>query len=347
MASVCPSEESWEDSAKALDDQIGEDLDSGLETEIEESESDACSIASEDEVVPFMRMTFMNGDVDIIPFRPPTIIDIKVHAAMRLKTLYPCIHILSVMTGIPITSLMLPHPSNVFVVNNTYDDLTALPPRQLIRVMRRHAVKGDHFGVSLCAHIAADHHNANSASSIVRSWIMQSSNTGDDIIRRTLAHSWVDLCGGPRGEAELRSNNVLIDAAGSGDEQLVVALLEARASADAVNANGDTPLMKGARAGHVEIVRQLVEFGADVGARNKHGETAIDPAWRGGHKKITAILIQAGAHVPNSRSANGQPRDFCCDPVAPRRERCTAEKAGAPRLKNEHKSRSEKKKTRR
>lgn len=312
MASVITSEESIEDS-KVLGvsdrfSRLSEQYD--VDTDLE-SECDSCS--SEEEPDPFLRMIFMNGSDSIVPIHSPTLMDVKIHAAIVLQTLYPCIHLLSVASGKHVTSRNLAHARNVFVVNNTTEDLAALPARQLLRVMRRHAANGDHNGVMLCAHIAADHNNTQSATSIVRSWIL-TLRDGDRGVKTTLARSWVYLC----EEDPTRHDHVLIDAAGSGDQELVIALLEAHAVVDAVNANGDTALLKAARAGYCEVVRQLVEFGADVAAKNKHGEVAIGPASRGGHKKIVSILLEHGATPPAKTREARRPKKVAPASDSPR-----------------------------
>ena len=74
--------------------------------------------------------------------------------------------------------------------------------------------------------------------------------------------------------------------------------LSAGAAAGAVTVitvTGDTPLIEAARLGHDDVVQALLVARADPSARNDGGQTALAVAAQGGHDEIVRLLRQAGA----------------------------------------------------
>lgn len=74
------------------------------------------------------------------------------------------------------------------------------------------------------------------------------------------------------------------------DADIVRALLDAGADADARQQGGITPLMAAAGGGSDELVRLLVEAGADPQLRDDAGRTAADLARARGHAQVAALL---------------------------------------------------------
>jgi ankyrin repeat protein len=62
-----------------------------------------------------------------------------------------------------------------------------------------------------------------------------------------------------------------------------------------VDDQGNTALILAARFGHNEVVRALLLAKADVRVKNKEGKTALMLAAEGGHDQTVAALTQAGA----------------------------------------------------
>ena len=67
------------------------------------------------------------------------------------------------------------------------------------------------------------------------------------------------------------------------------------ASAAMKDENGATPLIEAARLGHDDVVQALLVARADVKAKDKRGKTALMYASEGGHNEIVKLLGQAGA----------------------------------------------------
>ncbi|KAH9249465.1 hypothetical protein BASA81_012827 [Batrachochytrium salamandrivorans] len=130
--------------------------------------------------------------------------------------------------------------------------------------------------------------------------------------------------------ASTSNNNSLVDAAGSGNKDLVLDLLAKGAQASFANAAGGMSALHaaakhghpevvnvllyagatlelrdgtGASAlhlacfnGHIECVRALLDKGADIHAINLVHSTALHEAASGGHVDICALLLQRGAN---------------------------------------------------
>lgn len=84
---------------------------------------------------------------------------------------------------------------------------------------------------------------------------------------------------------------------GAAQQQLPVVrtLLAHRASVNAKNVLGETPLMMAARAGRADITKVLLNAGADVNAQDRSGRTALSLANRENHAEIAQLLEQLGA----------------------------------------------------
>jgi ankyrin repeat protein len=87
----------------------------------------------------------------------------------------------------------------------------------------------------------------------------------------------------------------LIAASQQGHQEIVRALLDAKADVNAKAGNGATALMLAARAGNQEIVRALLDARADVNAKDNVGATALILASLKGHQEVVQLLKGAGA----------------------------------------------------
>ena len=82
-------------------------------------------------------------------------------------------------------------------------------------------------------------------------------------------------------------------AALQGHADVVTALLEAGASVDAVDKQGDTPLHYAAGQGHADVARALLEAGASVRAANQQRKTPLHLAADRGHAEVSTALLNA------------------------------------------------------
>jgi ankyrin repeat protein len=62
-----------------------------------------------------------------------------------------------------------------------------------------------------------------------------------------------------------------------------------------IDEHGNTPLIEAARFGHDEVVTALVMAKADVNAKNDEGKTALMLAAELGHDETVRVLTLAGA----------------------------------------------------
>jgi len=85
----------------------------------------------------------------------------------------------------------------------------------------------------------------------------------------------------------------LTDAAGRGDTQMVMALLNQGVDVNEADPNTMTALGMAAHQGHLETVRTLLEHGADPRITDINGMTPLDYAKSGGHRDVMLLLIQA------------------------------------------------------
>lgn len=87
----------------------------------------------------------------------------------------------------------------------------------------------------------------------------------------------------------------LLVAAGQEGVDVIEALLDAGARADARGANGITPLVHAASKGHAEVVRMLLQVGrADANVADAEGITPLMHAAHAGHAKAAEILLRTG-----------------------------------------------------
>ena len=103
----------------------------------------------------------------------------------------------------------------------------------------------------------------------------------------------------PGGKASLEARNAKGDtplhrAVETGLRQLARALLDAGAEPGARNADGDSPLHWAALSGHIVVVQRLLARGADPRARNRKGLTPGDYARRDGHDEVVRLLERFG-----------------------------------------------------
>lgn len=83
----------------------------------------------------------------------------------------------------------------------------------------------------------------------------------------------------------------VVDAAARGDLRALEALLQAGASVDDRDADGNTALMAAAAAGQLEAARLLVTRGADRNAKNVRHATALTLATGVQHPQLAALLL--------------------------------------------------------
>ena len=90
--------------------------------------------------------------------------------------------------------------------------------------------------------------------------------------------------------------DALFRAAAAGNADTVRALLASPGvDVNAVDEHGNTPLIEAARFGHDQVVTALLIAKANVNARNDQGKTALMLAAEGGHDETVRVLSQAGS----------------------------------------------------
>jgi ankyrin repeat protein len=92
-------------------------------------------------------------------------------------------------------------------------------------------------------------------------------------------------------------NNRLLDAAMKGDNEKVLAALDAGAAIDALDYSGYTALMLAAGNGHTETCQLLLDKEADINVANKNGYTALMSAAYKNSPEICKMLLERGADV--------------------------------------------------
>ena len=106
-------------------------------------------------------------------------------------------------------------------------------------------------------------------------------------------------------------NSALHWASWEGHAEVVKELLNAGAAVDKTDGpmDGNTALMKaswnGHSTGHEDIIRALLDAGAEVMKKNVYGSTSLHNAAMGGHNKIAKILIDVGKADVNARDQGG------------------------------------------
>jgi hypothetical protein len=97
----------------------------------------------------------------------------------------------------------------------------------------------------------------------------------------------------------------LLEVVRAGDRDAALALIDAGADANAVEADGTSALVWAAHQGDVGLAARLIEAGADVARANDYGATAMSEAAATGDADVLALLLEAGAD-PNAAYADGQ-----------------------------------------
>lgn len=86
-------------------------------------------------------------------------------------------------------------------------------------------------------------------------------------------------------------------AALNGHTEIVELLLQHKAAIEAIDYDGNTPLLGVSYYDHEEVVRILLQYGADIEAVNENGSTALHRAILGEHEGIIKLLLHNGAVV--------------------------------------------------
>jgi ankyrin repeat protein len=91
-----------------------------------------------------------------------------------------------------------------------------------------------------------------------------------------------------------------------GKEKVVDFLIESGAQIEAMDENGNTPLIKAvADDRRLRIVRQLLERGANVNAKNHHGVTPLHVAVQSGSERMVNLLLEKQPDL-EARTTNGE-----------------------------------------
>lgn len=102
-------------------------------------------------------------------------------------------------------------------------------------------------------------------------------------------------CNTARQPATTPETEALLRAARSGNADTVKTLLaSSNVDVNGVDADGNTALIEAARFGHDDVVSALLIARADVNAKNNAGKTALQLASEGGHDETVRLLTQAG-----------------------------------------------------
>jgi len=99
----------------------------------------------------------------------------------------------------------------------------------------------------------------------------------------------------------------LLTAAYEGHAEVVKLLLENKADVNATDTDGVTPLYIAVQNGHTEVVKLLLDNKADVNASKHNGVTPIFVAAQVGHTEVVKLLIDNKADVNASRHNGGHP----------------------------------------
>ena len=103
-------------------------------------------------------------------------------------------------------------------------------------------------------------------------------------------------CAEARRAARSPETDAPPQAARAGHADTVKGLLAGgKADVNGRDEQGDTPLIEAARLGHDDVVQALLVARADPGVKNDGGQTALAVAAQGGHDEIVRLLRQAGA----------------------------------------------------
>ncbi len=91
--------------------------------------------------------------------------------------------------------------------------------------------------------------------------------------------------------------NEFVNAAGAGDESMVIEFIENGTDVNLKNDYGYTALMKAAYGGYTKTAALLLENGAAVNEKTIHGYTALMLASAPGHTGVVALLLENNADI--------------------------------------------------
>lgn len=91
--------------------------------------------------------------------------------------------------------------------------------------------------------------------------------------------------------------NTWIYAAKSGDYELFKEFLRVGLDVNALDSEGNTPLMHAISSGNLDFVKFLVSSGADVNANDSQGSTTLIRTINTGHLDLVKFLVDSGADV--------------------------------------------------
>jgi ankyrin repeat protein len=103
-------------------------------------------------------------------------------------------------------------------------------------------------------------------------------------------------CGVAKRTTRSPETDALLRAASAGNADTVRTLLNSpNVDVNGIDEHGNTPLIEAARFGHDEVVTALLIAKAEVSIKNDDGKTALMLASEGGHDETVRLLTQAGA----------------------------------------------------
>mmetsp|Transcript_12492 Transcript_12492/g.26432 ORF Transcript_12492/g.26432 Transcript_12492/m.26432 type:complete len:342 (-) Transcript_12492:15-1040(-) len=102
----------------------------------------------------------------------------------------------------------------------------------------------------------------------------------------------------------------LLDAAFTGNEEQVSALLRKGANVNAIGIDGGTPLHNASKYGHDKVVGMLIALGGNVDAVDDDGCTPLHRASNWGHDRVVRLLINAGADIAPVNGDGRTPLDL-------------------------------------
>jgi uncharacterized protein len=106
----------------------------------------------------------------------------------------------------------------------------------------------------------------------------------------------VQGCNVARQVTRSPETDALFRAARAGNADTVRALLASpNVDVNGIDENGNTPLIEAARFGHDEVVSALLIAKAQVNIKNNEGKTALMVASEAGHDQTVRVLTQSGA----------------------------------------------------
>lgn len=106
----------------------------------------------------------------------------------------------------------------------------------------------------------------------------------------------VQGCGVAKRATRSPETDALLRAARAGNADTVRALLASpNVDVNGLDEHGNTPLIEAARSGHDEVVTALLIAKADMKTTNDEGKTALMLAAEGGHDETVRVLTEAGA----------------------------------------------------